>query len=274
MTSKVPRQQKSKSSPNAAAEHSAPAKHFHSPARGDADSQPDQDLRGNPNVNAKPGLAAIEAWMMRRNQTPFDWQRKAWDAHWSGHHGLILASTGMGKTRAAWMGPLGQWIDSPLPEELWTKRRGHSPAPPLLALWITPLRALANDTCLALDECIQGLELPWTLEQRTGDTSSSAKLRQRQSPPTALVITPESLTLMLSYPESLETFKHLRTVIVDEWHELIGSKRGIQTELALARLTRIAPAVQRWGVSATIGNPEVALQALVGSKPKIGRAHV
>ncbi|MCE2809960.1 MAG: DEAD/DEAH box helicase [Planctomycetaceae bacterium] len=186
--------------------------------------------------------------MKSKDQSPFAWQEQAWKSHWAGHHGLILASTGMGKTKAAWLGPLGDWLQNPLVKEHWPDRKRQLASPPLLALWITPLRALANDTCLALDECIRGLDVPWSLEQRTGDTSSTVKLRQRQSPPTAMVITPESLTLMLSYPESLHTFKHLRTVIVDEWHELLGSKRGIQTELALARLSRIAPSVRRWGV--------------------------
>ena len=202
--------------------------------------------------------------MEQSRQRAFGWQEQAWQSHWAGHHGLILASTGMGKTKAAWLGPLGDWLLDPLAQEHWTQRKGQPLAPPLLALWITPLRALANDTCLALDDCIRGLNIPWSLEHRTSDTSNSIKQRQRQSPPTALVITPESLTLMLSYPESLETFKHLRTVIVDEWHELLGSKRGIQTELALARLSRIAPRVRRWGLSATIGNIDHAMASLVG----------
>lgn len=215
-------------------------------------------------VRARGALEAIGAWMATRQQTAFDWQVQAWKSHWAGHHGLILASTGMGKTKAAWLGPLGDWLQDPLSQEHWTHRKRGPSTPPLLALWITPLRALASDTCLALEDCIQGLGVPWSLEQRTSDTSSSLKQRQRQSPPTAMVITPESLTLMLSYPESLETFKHLRTVIVDEWHELLGSKRGIQTELALARISRIAPTVRRWGLSATIGNIDHAKYSLVG----------
>lgn len=217
---------------------------------------------------ASAALAKIRGWMQRGSHAPFDWQEQAWTAHWSGHHGLILASTGMGKTKAAWLGPLGQWIQDPLPESCWTQRKRQPATPPLQALWITPLRALASDTCSALEECIRGLDLPWSLEQRTGDTSSSVKLRQRQSPPTAMVITPESLTLMLSYPESLKTFKNLRTVIVDEWHELLGTKRGIQTELALARISQLVPNVQRWGVSATIGSIDHALTSLVGVTPK------
>ncbi|MFN9713233.1 MAG: ligase-associated DNA damage response DEXH box helicase [Planctomycetota bacterium] len=211
------------------------------------------------------GLARVEGWMRARGQEPFAWQRQAWRAYCDGLDGLILAGTGMGKTKAAWLGPLGQWWDRPLPESCWTRGVRRRSAPPLLALWITPMRALAADTCQALQECIDGLSLPWTLEERTGDTSSSRKTRQRHSPPTAMVITPESLTLLLSYPESRETFAHLRCVIVDEWHELMGTKRGIQTELALARLRELSPDHQRWGLSATLGNPDFALASLVGT---------
>lgn len=211
------------------------------------------------------GLASVEEWMRKTGQEPFDWQRRAWRDYCDGFDGLILASTGMGKTKGAWLGPLAQWLDQPVAESHWSRGPRRRAAPPLLALWITPLRALAADTCQALQECIEGLSLPWSLEQRTGDTSSSTKSRQRHSPPTSMVITPESLTLLLSYPESLQTFSHLRCVVVDEWHELMGTKRGIQTELALARLRELAPNHQRWGLSATIGNPEFALSSLIGT---------
>jgi ATP-dependent helicase Lhr and Lhr-like helicase len=203
--------------------------------------------------------------MESQGQTPFPWQREAWYVYRQGHHGLILSETGSGKTKAAWLGPISQWLDDPIPESEWTRIARGRTAPPLLALWVTPLRALAADTCQALRECLEGLEVPWTLEQRTGDTSSSVKARQRHTPPTAMVITPESLTLLLSYPESTSAFAHLRAVIVDEWHELLGSKRGIQTELALARLRELAPRHQRWGLSATLGNPEFALASLLGN---------
>lgn len=214
------------------------------------------------------GLAMVERWMRNIGQEPFDWQRRSWLDYGDGLDGLILASTGMGKTKGAWLGPLAQWLDCPVPESKWTRGTRGRVAPPLLALWVTPLRALAADTCQALQECIDGLALPWTLEQRTGDTSSSTKSRQRHSPPTSMVITPESLTLLLSYPESLQTFSHLRCVVVDEWHELMGTKRGIQTELALARLRELAPDHQRWGLSATLGNPDFALSSLVGTGSK------
>jgi ATP-dependent Lhr-like helicase len=203
--------------------------------------------------------------MRECGQEPFDWQRHAWRSYCEGWNGLILASTGMGKTKGAWLGPLAQWLDNPIPESHWTVVSRKRRTPPLLALWITPMRALASDTCQALQECVEGLAPSWSLEQRTGDTSSTVKSRQRRSPPTAMVITPESLTLLLSYPESHQTFSHLRCVVVDEWHELLGSKRGIQTELALARLRQLAPGHQRWGLSATLGNPDFALASLVGT---------
>jgi ATP-dependent helicase Lhr and Lhr-like helicase len=202
--------------------------------------------------------------MRSQGQTPFAWQHDVWTAHWQGYNGMLTAGTGMGKTRAGWLGPLGDWLHHPIDASEWT-RAGRRHAPPLLALWVTPLRALANDTTHALQECIDGLGLPWTLQQRTGDTSAWTKTQQRAAPPTAMVITPESLTLLLSYPESLATFRHVRSVVIDEWHELLGSKRGIQTELALSRLAALAPNHQRWAISATVGNPEDALASLVGT---------
>jgi ATP-dependent Lhr-like helicase len=135
--------------------------------------------------------------------------------------------------------------------------------PPLHVLWITPLRALAGDTTATLLDAVVGLGLPWSVELRTGDTSAGVKQRQRHRLPTALVTTPESLSLLLSYPEARRSFAHLQTVVVDEWHELLGTKRGVQTELGLARLRAWQPTLQVWGLSATLGNLPQALTALV-----------
>jgi ATP-dependent Lhr-like helicase len=205
--------------------------------------------------------------MHSRGMAPFDWQREAWQAHLEGKSGLIIAATGTGKTEAAWLGTLARAIAEPIPTDAWTRSSRKAASPPLQAVWITPLRALAQDTTQALLECIQGLELPWSIELRTGDSSSATKARQRTALPTALVITPESLSLLLSYPESRQLFRHLRSIIVDEWHELLGTKRGVQTELAMARLSALAPAAQRWALSATLGDPAAALAALLGNIP-------
>src|SRR5690606_19722915 len=119
-------------------------------------------------------------------------------------------------------------------------------------LWITPLRALAGDTVRALREAADDLVPHWTIELRSGDTSSHVKARQRKKLPSALVTTPESATILLSYPESAGAFRTLRCIVVDEWHELMGTKRGVQTELVLARLRALRPDVRTWGLSATL----------------------
>jgi len=134
----------------------------------------------------------------------------------------------------------------------------------LRILWITPLRALSADTVRSLRTVTADLEIPWTIEARTGDTSSRAKKRHLEEPPTALVTTPESLSIMLSYPESKDAFSSVRLVVVDEWHELLSTKRGTQAELGLARIRRWCPEVRVWGLSATLGNLDVALEALTG----------
>jgi len=143
-----------------------------------------------------------------------------------------------------------------------TRRRAD--ALPLRVLWITPLRALASDTEQALRAPVEALDLPWTIESRTGDTSQAVRARQRTQLPTTLVTTPESLSLLLCQRNAAERFADLRCVIVDEWHELLSTKRGAQVELALARLRSLRPALRTWGLSATLGNLQVAAETLLG----------
>jgi ATP-dependent Lhr-like helicase len=206
----------------------------------------------------------LTEWFERRGWAPFDFQREVWEAYLAGESGLIHAATGTGKTLAAWMGPLLEWkAENP---EGASRVRKRSSAPPLTVLWITPLRALAADTEAALRSPLIDLGIPWTLERRTGDTSASVREKQRDRLPTALVTTPESVSLLLARPDSRELFSHLRLVVVDEWHELMGNKRGIQTELALARLSRFRPGLRVWGLSATLGNLDSALASLLGTQ--------
>jgi ATP-dependent Lhr-like helicase len=150
----------------------------------------------------------------------------------------------------------------------------RSTAPPLRVLWITPLRALAADTLESLAAPLHDVEIPWTLESRTGDTKPGQRARQSKRLPTALVTTPESLTLMLTRADVRESFADLRAVVVDEWHELMGTKRGVQMELALARLRTIAPTARTWGLSATIGNLPDARDALLGVGPTAKRGAI
>ena len=135
-------------------------------------------------------------------------------------------------------------------------------------LWITPLRALAADTREALGAPVDDLDLPWTLESRTGDTSAAARARQRRRLPSALITTPESFSLLLTREDAPRTFGSLRAVIVDEWHELMGTKRGVQVELALARLRALQPAAAHLGAVGDDRQPATtARDALLGTAP-------
>ena len=195
--------------------------------------------------------ADLRAWFAVRNWKPFAFQRAVWKHHAAGQQGLIHAATGTGKTYAAWFAALQK-----------------DPGDHLRVLWITPLRALATDTLAALRVPVEELGLPWRVEARTGDTSSATRQKQRRRMPNALVTTPESLSVMLSGDNAQDLFRHLDMVVVDEWHEQLGSKRGVQTELALARLRSWSPRMRVWGLSATIGNLEEALAVLLG--PEVG----
>ena len=197
---------------------------------------------------------------------PFAFQRSTWRAYRRGDCGLVHSATGTGKTLAVWIGPLLDWIHHNRDESKWNAKR----PPPLQVLWVTPLRALAGDTQASLQAPIDALGLPWKLDARTGDTSASRKASQLKKLPTAMVTTPESLSLMLTHEKLHAQLAGLKCLVVDEWHELLGTKRGIQTELALARLRRLAPGLRVWGVSATLGNLNEALESLVGPAAAAG----
>jgi len=207
------------------------------------------------------GMNVFETWFASRGWTPFDFQREVWNAYRAGESGLVHAATGTGKTLAAWGGPLLEWMSSAV-STARNPRRDRTP--PLRVLWITPLRALAADTEAALRQPLEDLEIPWSLESRTGDTSATLRARQRRRLPTALITTPESLSLLLTRNDAAGIFADLRLVVVDEWHELMGTKRGVLVELALARLRCHQPDVRTWGLSATIGNLTDAADALLG----------
>ena len=209
-------------------------------------------------------LAPIEDWFARNGWTPFDFQREVWAAYAAGESGLVHAATGTGKTYAAWLGPVAEALAHVDAAPAPVRRRKRADAAPLTVLWITPLRALAADTEQALRAPVEALGVPWTVESRTGDTAQSLRARQRTRLPSALVTTPESLTLLLCRDDHAALFADLRCVVVDEWHELMSTKRGVQVELALARLRRLCPALRTWGLSATLGNLAVARDTLLG----------
>lgn len=200
-------------------------------------------------------------WFSARDWKPFAFQKQVWTAVKRGESGLLHASTGAGKTYAVWFAALNRYATSIAPVEKPRKRKPL--AEPLTVLWITPMRALAADTARALEAPLHDLQIPWSVGLRTGDTSSSERARQSRRLPTTLITTPESLTLMLARADALAALSTLRMVVVDEWHELLGNKRGVQLQLALARLRRWNTDLIVWGVSATLGNQAHAEQVLI-----------
>ncbi|MCB1996424.1 MAG: DEAD/DEAH box helicase, partial [Rhodoferax sp.] len=207
---------------------------------------------------AAPHAVAADAWFAARSWSPFPFQREVWAAMAAGRSGLLHATTGSGKTYAVWMGALGR----------------ARPGPGLQVLWLTPMRALAADTTRALNLPLPDLAPTWQAGQRTGDTPSAERARQERRWPAALVTTPESLSLMLTREHARDELAGVHTVIVDEWHELLASKRGTQVQLALARLRRWHPGLVVWGLSATLGNLDEAMATLCGPGGQLVRGRI
>ncbi len=204
----------------------------------------------------------LEAWFDRQGWKPLPFQKQAWKEYLAGQSGLIHTPTGSGKTLAAFGGPLLEAL-AQKPGQAAARASRRVAARPLRVLWITPLRALAADTTRALARVSEQLGLQWIVAQRTGDASSRDKRLARGGKVDVLVTTPESLSLLLTYEDSADFLGQVRSVIVDEWHELLGSKRGTQTQLLLARLRALSPGLRTWGLSATLGNLDVACRALL-----------
>ena len=222
---------------------------------------------------------ALNGWFAERGWKPFPFQKAVWAAVGRGESGLLHATTGAGKTYAVWIAALMSF--SALAQvniACAAPKKVAKPAPekplPLTVLWVTPMRALAFDTVRALQVPIGALAAqpglqPWTLGLRTGDTTSGERSAQARRLPSVLVTTPESLSVMLARADAREALSSVRMVVVDEWHELLGNKRGVQTQLALARLKTWNPTLATWGMSATLGNLDEAMHALLGHTPGV-----
>ena len=204
----------------------------------------------------------MEQWLAGRGWTSFPFQREVWLAIADGRSGMLHATTGSGKTYAVWLGMLAALLQRHPQVATAQPQPKKAKAEPLRVIWLTPMRALASDTTRALTAPLNELAPGWTIGQRTGDTPPAERARQDRRFPTALVTTPESLTLMLTRDNSREELQGVEYVVVDEWHELIGSKRGVQAQLAIARLWRFNPALVVWGLSATLGNLQQAMEVL------------
>ena len=201
----------------------------------------------------KEQLAPIKEWFNSKNWKPMPFQLKTWKAYLDGKSGLIQVPTGSGKTLAAIMGPIARYLARNKIEKT------------IKLVYITPLRALSRDLGIAIQEPID--EMNWNIKVgiRNGDTTSSERTRQLKTPPDILVTTPESLSVLISNKKASALLKDVDTVILDEWHELLGSKRGTQAELCLSWLREKNPELQTWAISATIGNLEQAAQHALGT---------
>jgi ATP-dependent Lhr-like helicase len=223
------------------------------------------------------GYLVVKDWLASKGYKPFAYQEETWQHIISGDSGLVNAPTGTGKTFSVFLGAVIQFINQH-PKEYQTKAKNG-----LQLIWITPLRALAKDIGRAMEEVIFELGLQWKVGIRNGDTSTADRAKQKRQMPEVLIITPESLHLLLTQKGYAEIFQSLKIIAADEWHELVGSKRGVQVELALSRiigvrcskfavrtsgtptsnLERRTSNLSIWGISATIGNLEQAKEVLL-----------
>ena len=222
------------------------------------------------------GYSIINNWLALKGHHPFLFQEQTWQEIILGKSGLVNAPTGCGKTFSVFLGAVIDFINQH-PDNYQTKIKSG-----LQLIWITPLRALAKDIGRAMEEVIMELGMPWKVGIRNGDTSMSDRQKQKRQMPEVLIITPESMHLLLAQKNYPEVFKTLKILAVDEWHELLGSKRGVQVELAISRIIgcrkikadtialnqkqkTATKKLSIWGISATIGNLEQAKEVLLAS---------
>jgi ATP-dependent Lhr-like helicase len=217
-------------------------------------------------LNQTKGYDIISKWLKGKGLRPFAYQEEAWQQIIDGKSGLVNAPTGTGKTFSIFLGSLIQFINQHQQHYQTKSKNG------LQVIWVTPLRALAKDIGRAMEEVIDELGMQWKVGIRNGDTTISDRQKQKRQMPEVLIITPESLHLLLGQKHYADVFETLKIIAVDEWHELIGSKRGVQIELAISRIVGIRSRqpdakseheISLWGISATIGNLNQAMDVLL-----------
>ncbi|MEP4531990.1 MAG: ligase-associated DNA damage response DEXH box helicase [Cyclobacteriaceae bacterium] len=201
-------------------------------------------------------LQPAHDWFRSKKWKPFPFQEECWKSYLDGKSGLLNAPTGSGKTYALWIPCILEYLKDHDKSDV---------TPGVRVLWVTPLRALAKDIQRAMQEVCDDIDLPWTVGLRTGDTTTSQRQAQKKKAPQALVITPESIHVLLSQSDYPNYLKTVRTIIADEWHEILGTKRGVALELAISRIKTLTDRkVKVWGISATIGNLPQAKRVLLG----------
>ena len=211
-------------------------------------------------MNQKEQIAFGVQFFESNNWKPFPFQLKTWKHYLKGYNGIVNAATGSGKTYSLIVPILIEFLSKYKDQDRDSLPTNNG----LQAIWLTPIKALAKEIQISGQEAAAAMGIDWRIEIRTGDTSSSQRTKQRKKPPEILITTPESLHLLLASNQYQEIFKNLKVVVADEWHELVGSKRGVQVELALSRLRSLHPQLKTWGISATIGNMEEAAKVLFG----------
>ena len=198
------------------------------------------------------GFQIIKKWMDKKDREPFGFQSETWFKFSNNYSGMVIAPTGFGKTFSVFLAVVIDYMNHP--ENYKTGMK---------LLWITPLRALAKDIAKAMSEALEEIGLDWEVAVRNGDTSTKDRAKQTKKMPDILIITPESLHLLLAQKQHQKFFKSLQCIVVDEWHELLSSKRGVMTELAVSRIFSYQKKLRIWGITATIGNLEEAMNVLV-----------
>lgn len=198
------------------------------------------------------GYGIVHRWLGAKGFEPFTFQHETWEKFGRGYSGMVVAPTGFGKTYSVFLAVITDFLNNP------DRYNGT-----LHLLWITPLRALAKDIAKAMTEAIDEIGLDWKVSVRNGDTPQAERASQTKKMPEILIITPESLQLLLAQKNNQRFFKNLKCVAIDEWHELIGSKRGVLVELALSQILSYRKTVKIWGITATIGNLDEAMDVLI-----------
>jgi len=202
------------------------------------------------------GVEYLKTWFATMSWTPMDFQIETWQAYSQGYSGIVNAPTGSGKTFSVLLGAMAEHIQNHA--EALTSKPNR-----LLIIWITPIKALAKEILISCEKAIDAFGLSWRAEIRTGDTTTKDKKDQLKHPPEILIITPESLHVILATKGYPAFFQSVQCIVADEWHELVGSKRGVQTELAISAIKCLNQNVRIWGISATIGNMEEAMDVLL-----------
>lgn len=196
---------------------------------------------------AHSGIEHLKTWFATMSWTPMDFQLETWQAYAQGFSGIVNAPTGSGKTFSVLLGAMAEHIQNHSNAHL------HKPDR-LIIIWVTPIKALAKEILISCEKAIDAFDLPWKAEIRTGDTITKDKKDQLKHPPEILIITPESLHVILSTKGYTTFLQSVECIVADEWHELVGSKRGVQTELAISAIKHLNYDLRIWGISATIGN--------------------